>query len=142
MRLSMAILLTLFLASCGPMHPFWRPWTPEEREAERKKETERYIALRAISEKADERRQQRDSIVQAFSLSDVEGCTRLGLIRYESLDSARDSALDAGGDTILAQRRKYTTSKYISSRKRTAERRDYNRDDYEVYQCHTERTRR
>ena len=127
MRLLAVLFLCIFIASCAgpPVHPWWREMTPEEKERERVYEQNQRERLHRQSAQTEERRRRALAVVQAFSLQDVKGCVRLGLVAYETLDGARFKAVDLDGDRILAQRN--------HSYPRVERRMLY--DDYEVYRC-------
>jgi hypothetical protein len=127
MRLIVVLLLCSFAASCGgaPVHPWWREMTPEEKERERQYEQEQHERIGRENAQSAERRKRAFSVVQAFSLQDVKGCSRLGLIRYVTLDGARFKAAELDGDRILAQ--------HNHSYPRIERHVTY--DDYEIYRC-------
>ena len=127
MRLVAALLFCIIASSCGgpPVHPWWREMTAEEKERERSYEQSQRERIRKQHGAKEERRQRALAVVQAFSLQDVKGCARLGLVSYETLDGARYKAVDLDGDRILPQRN--------HAYPRVERRAVY--DDYEVYRC-------
>jgi len=132
MRLSIVIMMALLLASCSSMHPFWRPWTPEEREEQHRKELADY-------ERRQRQAAEREAIVQALGPEEVRGCSHLGFLHDKTVAAARGAAVDLGGDYILAQ--SYPSYEIRHERDLLSPKREHvivvprTQVDYAVYRC-------
>jgi hypothetical protein len=126
MRFALLCICALALLGCGgpPIHPWWRPMTPEEQEHERQYEQSRDDRIAARRQAKQDDLHRRDEIIQAHTLRDVDGCERLGLIRGLSLDNARMEAVRLDGDHILSERNRWRDPW-------TGE----TRNDFTVYRC-------
>jgi hypothetical protein len=99
--------------------------TPEEQEREAQYEQDQSERIDRRHAEMLERRQRVHAVIQAFSLQDVKGCTRLGLITYKTLAGAREQAARLDGNRLLAQRNREYRHTF----------RNAPYDDYEVYRC-------